>query len=122
MKREDVVFVNAVRTPVGRLGGALADIRPDDLASFVIRQGVRNAGIEPSVVEEVYMGCANRAGEDNRNVARKATLLAGFPHQIGAVTLNRLCDPHFSYRERKLSAHDKAEVLLLNKIGDACVG
>jgi len=87
----EVVFVDAVRTPVGRHSGALSDIRPDDLASVVIRDVVRRADVEPSTVEEVYMGCANQAGEDNRNVARMATLLAGLPHHIGAVTFNRLC-------------------------------
>jgi len=88
---DEVVFVNAVRTPVGRHSGALSDVRPDDLASFVIREVIRRAEIEPSAIEEVYMGCANQAGEDNRNVARMATLLAGLPQQIGAVTFNRLC-------------------------------
>ena len=87
----EVVIVNAVRTPVGKHAGALSDIRPDDLAAVVIGEVVRRAQVEPSTIEEVYMGCANQAGEDNRNVARMATLLAGLPHHIGAVTFNRLC-------------------------------
>jgi len=87
----EVVFVGAVRTPVGRHSGALSDVRPDDLASVVIREVIHRAQVEPSIVEEVYMGCANQAGEDNRNVARMATLLAGLPHHVGAVTFNRLC-------------------------------
>jgi len=87
----EVVIVNAVRTSVGKHAGALSDIRPDDLAAVVIGEVVRRAQVEPSTIEEVYMGCANQAGEDNRNVARMATLLAGLPNHIGAVTFNRLC-------------------------------
>ena len=87
----DVVIVSAVRTPIGRLGGALATVRPDDLAALVVAEAVRRAGVDPGEVEEVYLGCANQAGEDNRNVARMAWLLAGFPHHVAGVTLNRLC-------------------------------
>jgi 3-oxoadipyl-CoA thiolase len=87
----DVVIVSAVRTPIGRLGGALSSVRPDDMAALVIKEAVRRAGIEPGDVEEVYMGCANQAGEDNRNVARMALLLAGLPQHVAGVTLNRLC-------------------------------
>ncbi len=87
----EVVIVGAVRTPIGRYAGTLAAIRPDDLAALVIKEAVQRAGVDPSDVEEVYMGCANQAGEDNRNVARMATLLAGFPHDVAAVTFNRLC-------------------------------
>ena len=88
---QDVVIVSAVRTPIGRLGGALATVRPDDLAALVIGEAVARAKIDPAVVEEVYMGCANQAGEDNRNVARMATLLAGLPAHVAGVTVNRLC-------------------------------
>lgn len=88
---KEVVIVNAVRTPIGRHAGALADVRPDDLAALVIKEVVARSGIEPNEVEEVYFGCANQAGEDNRNVARMATLLAGLPQSVAAVTLNRLC-------------------------------
>ncbi len=87
----DVVIVSAVRTPIGRLAGALSGVRPDDLAALVIKEAVERAGINPEEVEEVYMGCANQAGEDNRNVARMATLLAGLPQSVAAVTFNRLC-------------------------------
>ncbi len=87
----NVVIVQAVRTPVGKHGGALASVRPDDLAALVIGEVVKRAGIDPAMVEEVYLGCANQAGEDNRNVARMALLLAGFPHHVAGATFNRLC-------------------------------
>jgi len=85
------VIVQAVRTPIGAHGGALKQVRPDDLAALVIAELVKRAGIDPAQVEEVYLGCANQAGEDNRNVARMATLLAGLPTSVAAVTFNRLC-------------------------------
>ena len=87
----DAVIVQAVRTPIGRHNGVLRDMRPDDLAALVVAEVVRRAGINPEIVEEVYLGCANQAGEDNRNVARMATLIAGFPVSVAAVTFNRLC-------------------------------
>jgi acetyl-CoA C-acetyltransferase len=87
----EVVIVSAVRTPIGRIRGALSGVRPDDLAALVIKEAVARAGIDPASVEEVYMGCANQAGEDNRNVARMALLLAGLPHHVAGVTMNRLC-------------------------------
>lgn len=87
----DAVIIDAVRTPIGRHGGILKTVRPDDMAALVIAEVVRRGGIEPSLVEEVYFGCANQAGEDNRNVARMATLLAGLPVDVAAVTFNRLC-------------------------------
>ena len=87
----EAVIVEAVRTPVGRQGGALASVRPDDLAALVLREVTSRAGIEPGLIEDVYMGCANQAGEDNRNVARMAVLLAGLPFDVAGVTLNRLC-------------------------------
>ncbi len=82
----EVVIVSAVRTPIGKLGGVLSTVRPDDLAALVIQEAVKRAGIEPGAIEEVYMGCANQAGEDNRNVARMATLLAGLPEHVPAGT------------------------------------
>lgn len=85
------VIVQAVRTPIGAHGGALKDVRSDDMAALVIAEVVKRAGIDPALVEEVYFGCANQAGEDNRNVARMATLLAGLPTSVAAVTFNRLC-------------------------------
>jgi 3-oxoadipyl-CoA thiolase len=85
------VILAAVRTPVGRYGGGLAGVRPDDLAAVAIAAAVDRAGIEPAEIEDVYLGCANQAGEDNRNVARMAALLAGLPDSVAGVTVNRLC-------------------------------
>jgi len=84
-------IVEAVRTPVGRYGGALASVRPDDLAALVLAAVVERSGIDPSLVEDVILGCANQAGEDNRDVARMALLLAGLPIEVGGLTVNRLC-------------------------------
>ncbi len=84
-------IVMALRTPVGRYGGALRDVRPDDLAAHVIRELVKQAGMDPADITDVYLGCTNQAGEDNRNVARMAALLAGLPHTVPGVTVNRLC-------------------------------
>ena len=80
-----------MRTPIGRYGGALATVRPDDLAALVLRAVVDRAGVDPALVEDVILGCANQAGEDNRDVARMAVLLAGFPVEVGGLTVNRLC-------------------------------
>src|SRR4051794_41501442 len=85
------IVLSAVRTPVGRYGGGLADVRPDDLAALVVGAAVERAGIDAAGVDDVYLGCANQAGEDNRNVARMAVLLAGLPDSVPGVTLNRLC-------------------------------
>ena len=87
----DVVILSAVRTPIGKVRGALASVRPDDMAAHVIRAAVERAGVAPEAIEDVYFGCANQAGEDNRNVARMGALLAGLPQQVAGVTLNRLC-------------------------------
>ena len=88
---KDVVIVDAIRTPVGALGGSLASVRPDDMAAFVIKEIVGRNKLDPALVEEVFFGCANQAGEDNRNVARMAALLAGLPVEVAGVTVNRLC-------------------------------
>jgi 3-oxoadipyl-CoA thiolase len=80
-----------VRTPIGRYGGVLSGVRPDDLAALAIREAVARAGVPPEQIEDVYFGAANQAGEDNRNVARMAALLAGLPESVGGVTVNRLC-------------------------------
>jgi acetyl-CoA C-acetyltransferase len=85
------VVLTAVRTPIGRYGGALSGVRPDDLAAIAIAAAVERSGLEPAAIEDVYLGCANQAGEDNRNVARMALLLAGLPDTVPGVTLNRLC-------------------------------
>jgi 3-oxoadipyl-CoA thiolase len=85
------VVISAVRTPVGRYGGALSGVRPDDLAATAIAAAVERAGVPPGEIEDVYFGSANQAGEDNRNVARMAALLAGLPETVAGVTVNRLC-------------------------------
>jgi 3-oxoadipyl-CoA thiolase len=85
------VILSAVRTPVGRYGGALSGVRPDDLAAIAITAAVERAGVPVAEIEDVYFGCANQAGEDNRNVARMAVLLAGLPESVAGVTVNRLC-------------------------------
>ncbi len=87
----EAVIIDALRTPIGELGGALATIRPDDLAAMVIQAVVEKNDLDPTLVEEVYLGCANQAGEDNRNIARMASLLAGLPVSVPGVTINRLC-------------------------------
>ncbi len=87
----EAVIIESVRTPIGRHGGVLKEVRPDDLAALVLREVARRANLDPNLVEEVYLGCANQAGEDNRDVARMAVLLAGFPVEVAGVTLNRLC-------------------------------
>src|SRR5687767_10032902 len=85
------VITHALRTPIGRYGGALAGVRPDDLAALAIRALVERSAIEPAAIEDVILGCANQAGEDNRDVARMAVLLAGLPVEVGGLTVNRLC-------------------------------
>ena len=85
-----VHIVDAVRTPIGRYGGALAEVRPDDLGAIVIREIVRRAGVDPEAIDDVLFGCANQAGEDNRNVARMSALLAGLPPSVPGATVNRL--------------------------------
>ncbi|MFL5946719.1 MAG: 3-oxoadipyl-CoA thiolase, partial [Gaiellaceae bacterium] len=85
------VVLAGVRTPIGRRGGALSAYRPDDLAAVVIAEAVKRAGVPAQQIEDVYFGAANQAGEDNRNVARMAVLLAGLPESVAGVTVNRLC-------------------------------
>lgn len=89
--RRRAAVIAAIRTPIGRYGGALASFRPDDLAAHVIRAAVERCGIDPALIEDVCFGAANQAGEDNRNVARMASLLAGLPETVPGVTVNRLC-------------------------------
>ncbi|MCB9548420.1 MAG: thiolase family protein [Myxococcales bacterium] len=110
----EVVICAAVRTPIGRLGGGLAAVRPDDLAALVIAEAVRRAGARPDQISEVILGCANQAGEDNRNVARMATLLAGLPQEVPAITVNRLCASGLSavnFAARSIACGD-AEVVV----------
>jgi 3-oxoadipyl-CoA thiolase len=87
----EVVIVDAVRTPIGRYGGALRDVRPDDLAAHIIQAVVQRNGVDPGELEDVVLGCTNQAGEDNRNVARMAVLIAGLPDRVPGQTVNRLC-------------------------------
>src|SRR5262249_31372064 len=87
----DAVIVSTARTPMGRYGGQLKDVRPDDLAALVIKEAVQRASVRPDEVADVIMGCANQAGEDNRHDARMGLLLAGFPVEVPGQTVNRLC-------------------------------
>ena len=87
----DALILDAVRTPIGRYGGVLAGVRPDDLAAHVIAAAVERNGIDGAQVQDVFFGDANQAGEDNRNVARMGALLAGLPVEVPGVTVNRLC-------------------------------
>ena len=87
----EAVIIDAIRTPIGNLGGSLAVVRPDDLAALVIQALVKRNHLDPASIEEVYLGCANQAGEDNRNIARMSALLAGLPVSVPGVTFNRLC-------------------------------
>jgi 3-oxoadipyl-CoA thiolase len=91
MREREVVVIDAVRTPIGRYGGALASARPDDLAATVLEALLRRTAVEPARVDDVFLGAANQSGEDNRNVARMAALLAGLPVDVPGVTVNRLC-------------------------------
>lgn len=108
-------IVEAVRTPIGRYGGALAAVRPDDLAAAVIRALVDRSGIDPAVIEDVILGCANQAGEDNRDVARMAVLLAGLPVEVGGLTVNRLCGSGLQ------AIHSAAHAIAVGD-GDAFIG
>ena len=87
----NIVLCNALRSPIGRFQGTLATVRPDDLLARVLEAVIKQSDIDPSLIDEVFMGCANQAGEDNRNIARMASLLAGIPYSVPGVTVNRLC-------------------------------
>jgi len=91
MERQEAYIVEAVRTPLGKYGGVLADVRPDDLTGLIIRTGVDRSGIDPATIDDVLWGCANQSGEDGRNIGRMGVLLAGLPDGVPATTLNRLC-------------------------------
>jgi 3-oxoadipyl-CoA thiolase len=90
-KITNAVIIDAIRTPIGALGGSLASLRPDDMAALVIKSVLQRNQFDPALVEEVFLGCANQAGEDNRNIARMVALLSGLPLEVGGVTVNRLC-------------------------------
>ena len=89
--KDEAVVVEAVRTPIGKYGGILKSVRPDDLGALVLKEVIQRSRIDPSSVDDVYFGCSNQAGEDNRNVARMAVLLAGMPYSVPGATVNRLC-------------------------------
>jgi 3-oxoadipyl-CoA thiolase len=91
MPRGEAVLIDAVRTPIGRYGGVLRDVRPDDLSALVLRALIERVGLDPARLQDIIWGCANQAGEDNRNVARMSALLAGIPYSVPATTVNRLC-------------------------------
>jgi 3-oxoadipyl-CoA thiolase len=111
----EVVIIDAVRSPIGRVGGKLSSIRPDDLLAEVLKGLVDRTGIDPSLIEDVYAGCGNQAGEDNRDVARMAVLLAGFPLEVGGVTVNRNCSSG-------LEAVNQAAKAIIAGEGDVFIG
>ena len=111
----EVVIINAVRTPIGRVGGNLSSIRPDDLLAEVLKGLLERTGIDPALIEDVYAGCGNQAGEDNRDVARMAVLLAGFPFEVGGVTVNRNCSSG-------LEAVNQAAKAIIAGEGDVFIG
>ena len=90
-RQHHAVIVSALRTPVGKYGGALKDVRVDDMSALILRTLVERTKLDPALIEDVFWGCANQAGEDNRNLARMALLLAGFPQSVPGTTINRLC-------------------------------
>lgn len=90
-RTNEAVIIAAIRTPIGKYGGILKDVRPDDMSGFILKTLVERTNLDPQLVEDVLWGCANQAGEDNRNVARMGVLLAGFPYSVPASTVNRLC-------------------------------
>ena len=88
---KEVVIIDGVRSPIGKFGGGLSQVRPDDLLADVLKALMERTGVDAALLDDVYAGCGNQAGEDNRNVARMSTLLAGFPADIPGVTVNRNC-------------------------------
>jgi 3-oxoadipyl-CoA thiolase len=112
---KDVVVVDAVRTPIGKYAGVLRSVRPDDLGALVLKTVLERSKIDPGSVDDVYFGCSNQAGEDNRNVARMATLLAGIPYTVPAATVNRLCGSG-------LEAVNSAARVISSGEGDVVIG
>lgn len=111
----EIVIIDAVRSPIGRVGGALSSVRPDDLLAEVLKALVKRTGIAPTLIEDVYAGCGNQAGEDNRDVARMAVLLAGFPVEVSGVTVNRNCSSG-------LEAVNQAAKAIIAGEGDIFIG
>ena len=112
---KEVVIIDAVRSPIGRIGGSLSSVRPDDLLADVLKGLVDRTGIDPVLIEDVYAGCGNQAGEDNRDVARMAVLLAGLPLTVGGVTVNRNCSSG-------LEAVNQAAKAIIAEEGDIFIG
>ena len=111
----EVVIIDAVRSPIGRAGGALSSVRPDDLLADILKGLIKRTGIDPALIEDVYAGCGNQAGEDNRDVARMAVLLAGFPLEVGGVTVKRNCSSG-------LEAVNQAAKAIIAGEGDIFIG
>ena len=111
----EVVIIDAVRSPIGRAGGTLSSVRPDDLLADILKGLIKRTGIDPALIEDVYAGCGNQAGEDNRDVARMAVLLAGFPLEVGGVTVNRNCSSG-------LEAVNQAAKAIIAGEGDIFIG
>lgn len=116
----EAFICDGIRTPIGRYGGALASVRADDLAAIPLRALLsRNPRLDPTAIDDVIYGCANQAGEDNRNVAHMATLLAGYPHTVPGTTLNRLCGSGLDavgFAARAIKAGD-ADLLIMRRRG-----
>ena len=111
----DVVIIDGVRSPIGKYGGSLSSVRPDDLLAHVLKALMERTGVDPALIDDVYAGCGNQAGEDNRDVARMAALLAGFPVEVPGVTLNRNC-------ASALEAVNQAAKSVLAGEGDVFIG
>ena len=112
---KEIVIIDGVRTPIGAYGGALSGIRPDDLLALTYEALIRRTGVDPASIDDVYAGCSNQAGEDNRNVARMAALLAGFPSSVPGVTVNRLCSS-------ALESVNMAAKTIIAGEGELCIG
>src|SRR6476469_172184 len=111
----EALILDGVRTPIGRYGGVLASVRPDDLAALTVETVVKSTGIDPTRIDDVYFGNANGAGEENRNVARMAALLAGLPIETPGATVNRLC-------ASRLEAFNQAARAVRSDEGDLFLG
>jgi len=112
---KEVVIINGVRTPIGKYGGGLSSVRPDDLLSYIYQALMERTGVDPALLDDVYAGCGNQAGEDNRDVARQAALLAGFPVEVAGVTINRNC-------ASALEAVNQAAKAIIAGEGDVYIG
>ena len=112
---KEVVILDGVRSPIGKFGGGLSTVRPDDLLAEVYKGLMARTGVDPALLEDVYAGCGNQAGEDNRDVARMSVLLAGFPKEVSGVTVNRNCSS-------ALEAVNQAAKAIIAEEGDLFIG